>query len=104
MNSNFYDSGIRAIHRVIISTRFLGYKDTSPQTLASILDHADALGFMLMDDYRDYDGQETIPLFRSRLQEIEDKFEGFQGLTQAFDENMRRSRQPVMPAPKFATA
>ena len=104
MNSNFYDSGIRAIHRVITSTRFLGYKNTNPQTLASILDHADALGFMLMDNYRDYDGQETIPLFRCRLQEIEDKFNGFQGLTQAFDENMRRTKEPVQFVDELAAA
>ena len=53
MNSNFYDSGIRAIHSIIICTRFLGYKNTSPQALASILDHADVLGYMLMNDFRD---------------------------------------------------
>ncbi len=100
MNSNFYDSGIRAIHSIIVCTRTLAYKNTNPQTLASILDHADALGFMLMDDYRDYDGQETIPLFRRRLEEIEDKFEGFQGLTQAFDENMSRTKHLELPAPE----
>ncbi len=98
MNSNFYDSGIRAIHRVITSTRFLGYKNTSPQTLASILDHADALGFMLMDDFRDYDGRTTDSVFRLRLKEIEDKFEGFQGLTKTFDENMARVKHSVKPA------
>ena len=103
MNSNFYDSGIRAIHSVIIVTRFLGYKNTSPQTLASILDHADMLGCMLMDDFRDYEDWDTVSLFRLHLQDIEDKFEGFQGLAQTFDENMRRTKQPVMPAPEFAT-
>lgn len=102
MNSNFYDSGIRAIHRVITSTRFLGYKNTSPQTLAIILDHADALGFMLMDDFHDYDGRETIPLFRLRLKEIENKFEGFQGLTQSFDENMARVKHSAKPAAELA--
>lgn len=102
MNSNFYDSGIRAIHRVITSTRFLGYKNTDPQTLASILDHADALGFMLMDDFHDYDGRETVPLFRLHLQDIENKFEGFQGLTQSFDENMARVKHSAKPAAELA--
>ena len=39
MNSNFSDSAIRAIHKVIVSTRYLGYKNTDPQVLARILDH-----------------------------------------------------------------
>ncbi len=90
MNSNFSDSAIRAIHRVITLTRYLGYKNTDPQILAHILDHADALGFMLMNDFRAEDGEDTSSLFRRHLQGIEDQFEGFQGLTQAFDENMKR--------------
>jgi hypothetical protein len=90
MNSNFFDSAIRAIHRVIILTRYLGYKNTDPQVLARILDHADALGFMLMDDFRAEDGEQTPSLFRRHLQGIEEKFDGFQGLTRAFDENMKR--------------
>lgn len=90
MNSNFFDSAIRAIHRVIILTRFLGYKNTDPQVLARILDHADALGFMLMDDFHAEDGEETPSLFRRHLQGIEEAFDGFQGLTRSFDENMKR--------------
>jgi hypothetical protein len=92
MNSNFSDSAIRAIHRVIILTRHLGYKNTDPQVLARILDHADALGFMLMNDFQAEDGEETSSLFRRHLQGIEEKFDGFQGLTQTFDENMQRSQ------------
>lgn len=102
MNSNFYDSGIRAIHKVITSARFLGYKNTSPQTLASILDHADALGFMLMDDFRDYEGRETDSLFRLHLQDIENKFDGFQGLTRAFDENMARAKHSAQSVAELA--
>ncbi len=90
MNSNFFDSAIRAIHRVITFTRYLGYKNTDPQVLARILDHADALGFMLMDDFRAENGEETPSLFRRHLQGIEEAFDGFQGLTRTFDENMKR--------------
>ncbi len=104
MNANFHDSGIRAIHSIIVYTRTLAYKNTSPQTLASILDHTDILGCMLMDGFRDYDGWNIVLLFRLHLQDIEEKFEGFQGLTQAFDENMSRTKQPVMPAPELAMA
>ena len=90
MNSHFFDSAIRAIHRVIILPRYLGYKNTDPQVLARILDYADALGFMLMNDFRAEDGEETPSLFRRHLQGIEETFDGFQGLTRAFDENMKR--------------
>lgn len=90
MNSNFFDSAVRAIHRVITFTRYLGYKNTDPQVLARILDHADALGFMLMSDFRAEDGEETPSLFRRHLQGIEEAFDGFRGLTRSFDENMTR--------------
>ena len=90
MNSNFFDSAIRAIHRVITFTRYLGYKNTDPQVLARILDHADALRFMLMNDFHAEDGEETPSLFRRHLQGIEQTFDGFQGLTRTFDENMTR--------------
>ena len=103
MNSNFYDSGIRAIHSIIVCTRFLGYKNSSPQTLASILDHADMLGCMLMDDFRDYEGWDTVSLFRLHLQDIENKFQGFQGLTQTFDENMARTEHSAKPVAELAT-
>jgi hypothetical protein len=91
MNSNFLDSGIRAIHKVIVATRWLAYENSDPHLLAQILDHADALGFMLMDDFRDFEGEETPVLFRRHLQGIEDTFDGFKGLTHTFDENMKRS-------------
>ncbi len=98
MNSNFLDSGIRAIHRVIIATRWLAYENSDPQLLARILDHADALGFMLMADFRDFEGEETHVLFRRHLQGIEETFDGFKGLTHTFDENMKcgeaRPEQP----------
>jgi len=104
MNSNFFDSAIRAIHRVITQTRFLGYKNTDPQALARILDHADALGFMLMDDFRAEDGEETPSLFRRHLQGIEDAFDGFQGLTRDFDRNMKRSAATQPQGRALATA
>ena len=90
MNSNFFDSALRATHRVIVIMRYLGYKNTDPQLLARILDHADPLGFMLMNDFRPESGEELPSLFRAHLQEIEEKFEGFTGLTASFDANMRR--------------
>lgn len=90
MNSNFFDSGIRAIHRVITGTRLLGYENADPQLIARVLDHADALGFMLMNDFRDFEGEETPVLFRRHLEGIEDAFQGFNGLVASFDNNMTR--------------
>ena len=45
---------------------------------------------MLTKDFCDYEGAETPVLFREHLQGIEDAFDGFQGLTQLFDEHMKR--------------
>ena len=98
MNSNFFDSGIRAIHRVITRTRSLAYENTDPQLIARILDHTDALGFMLMNDFRDFEGEETPALFRRHLKGMEDSFPDLYGLVTSFDENMKRveanSQQP----------
>ncbi len=103
MNSNFFDSGIRAVHRVITSTRLLGYKNTDPQLIARVLDHADALGFMLMNDFRDFEGEETPVLFRRHLQGIEDAFEGFDCLVASFDENMKRGEAKSEQSRELAT-
>lgn len=90
MNSKFFDSVIRAMHRVITTTRYLAYKNTDPQALARILDYADPLGFVLMDHYPVKPGEDRVGLFRRRLQDIEDTFQGFDGLVASFDENMKR--------------
>lgn len=90
MNSNFFDSVIRATHRVITTVRFHAYQNTDPQTLVRMLDYADPLGFVLMDHYPAENEAERISLFRQRLQDIEDTFEGFDCLVASFDENMKR--------------
>lgn len=93
MNPNFFDSVIRAMHRVITTTRYLAYKNTDPQVLARILDYADPLGFVLMDHYLVEPGQNRVSLFRQRLQDIEDTFQGFNGLVASFDENMNKPEE-----------
>ena len=104
MNFNFFDSGIRALHRVIILTRQRGYENADPQMLARIMDHADALGFMLTSDFRDFDGEETPVLFRRHLQGLEDVFEGFSGLVVGFDENMKRGESALDQPRELAAA
>ncbi len=104
MNSNFLDSGIRALHSVIIGTRLLGYQNADPQLVARVLDHADALGFMLMADFRDFEGEETPVLFRRHLQGIEDAFDGFDYLVASFDENMKRGERIPEQARELAAA
>ena len=104
MNLNFFDSGIRAIHRVIIGTRTYGCKNADPQLIARNLDHADALGFMLMNDFHDYEGEETPVRFRRHLPGMEDVFDGFERLTRAFDENMKRGVSVPEQARELASA
>ena len=90
MNSNFFDSVIRAMHKAITTTRYLAYKNTGPQVLARILDYVDPLGFVLMDHYLLEPGESRVTLFRQRLQDIEDTFQGFNGLVASFDQNMNK--------------
>jgi hypothetical protein len=91
MNSNFFDSVIRATHRVITTVRLHAFKNTDPQMLARMLDYADPLGFVLMDNSPAVSETERIVLFRRRLQDIEDTFQGFNGLVESFDDNMKSS-------------
>ena len=104
MNSNFFDSVIRATHRVITTIRFHAYQNTDPQTLARMLDYADPLGFVLMAHHPAKDEAERVSLFRQRLQDIEDTFEGFNGLVAGFDENMKRGERVPEQARELAGA
>ena len=63
---------------------------------------ADALSFMLMNDFRAEDGEPLPSLFRRHLAGIEETFEGFRGLTQSFDENMRCGEPVLEPARELA--
>ena len=103
MNSNFFDSVIRATHRVITTIKFHAYKNTDPQTLARMLDYADPLGFVLMD-HPAKNESERVSLFRQRLQDIEDTFQGFNGLAASFDENMKRGESVPKQTRELAAA
>ena len=92
MNSNFFDSVIRAIHRVITSTRTLAYFNADSQQIARILDYADPLGSVPVGHFPAATEEERIALFRQRLQDIEDTFLGFEGLVASFDQNMKREQ------------
>jgi len=58
-----------------------------------MLDYADPLGFVLMAHHPAKSDAERVSLFRQRLQDIEDTFEGFSGLVAGFDENMKRGER-----------
>lgn len=104
MNSNFFDSVIRATHRVVTTIRFHAYKNTDPQILARMLDYADPLGFVLMDHHPAENEAERVSLFRQRLQDIEDTFQGFNGLVAGFDANMKRGESVPEHGRELATA
>ncbi len=102
MNSNFFDSVIRATNSVITAIRFHAYKGADSQTLARMLDYADPLGFVLMDHFPAKSEEERIIEFRQRLQDVEDTFSGFNGLVARFDENMKRGEMNSEPARELA--
>ena len=89
---------------MVIGTRLLGCKNAEPQLIARVLDHADALGFVLRDNFRDFEGEETPVLFRRHWQEIEDAFDGFDYLVASFDENIKRGESVPEQARELAAA
>ena len=104
MNSNFFDSVIRATNSVITTVRFHAYKNMEPQMLARMLDYADPLGFVLLDHFPAKNEEERISLFRQRLQDIENTFPGFNGLVASFDENMKRGEHAPKHPRELASA
>lgn len=53
MNSDFFDSVIRAAHRVVTTMGSHACQNTGPQTLARVLDYADPLGFAVTQSSTD---------------------------------------------------
>jgi hypothetical protein len=80
-----YDSrsDLRALHRVLVMTRFLALSSEEPakdmKTVATIMDTAEYLVDIIL---RDDDRHE----FRAHLEDLEHKYEGLRGLVKGFDE------------------
>ena len=82
-------NALQALHRVLICTRFEAYEGCTPKTLGDVMESTEYL-VALLQNHEGRPEKECLAEFRAVLQDIETRFSGFQGLTHAFDENMKR--------------
>lgn len=75
---------LRALHRVLICTRFEAYEGRDPKTLGDVMDTAEYLvGILQNHEGRPKD--ECLAEFRAFLQDLEMRFPGYGSLVAAFD-------------------
>ncbi|MGE0375875.1 MAG: hypothetical protein AB7I48_03735 [Planctomycetaceae bacterium] len=72
-----YPAAHRAIHRLVIQGRAMGYENEPPAKIAKLLDEVEYLIGMLYDD------QESTELFADYLKGITDDF-GWRGIHEEF--------------------
>ena len=75
---------LRALHRVLVCTRFEAYEGVDSKTLGDVMDSTEYLVALLQN----HDGrseEEVLVEFRAVLQDIETRFNGYKGLLAVFD-------------------
>lgn len=75
---------LRALHRVLVCTRFEAYEGRDPKTLGDVMDTAEYL-VALLQNYEGRSEGECLAEFRAFLQDLETRFPGYGGLVAAFD-------------------
>ena len=77
-------NALRALHRVLVCTRFEAYESCNSKTLGDVTDSTEYL-VALLQNHEDRSEQECLYEFRSVLADIESRFAGYEGLTAVFD-------------------
>lgn len=77
-------NAMRALHRVLVCTRFEAYEGRDPKSLGDVMDTAEYLVAILQNHEGRPEG-ECLAEFRAFLQELEERFPGYDGLVAAFD-------------------
>ena len=91
---------LRALHRVLVCTRFEAYEGRDPKTLGDVMDTAEYLVAILQN----HEGRletECLAEFRAFLEDLERRFSGYSGLVAAFDADPQAMAKQERP---FATA
>lgn len=77
-------NALRALHRVLICTRFEAYEGCPSKTLGDVTDSTEYL-VALLQNHEGRPEQVCLNEFRSVLADIEARFSGYEGLTAVFD-------------------
>jgi hypothetical protein len=91
-------NALRALHRVLVCSRFEAYEDCDPKTLGDVMDCAEYL-VALLQNHEGRTEEECLAEFRAVLQDIEARFPGYEGLLTVFDTDTQIALEKV-----FATA
>lgn len=84
MNLICSDSALTAVHKVLTRTRSIAYQGCDSNTIGDVMDLAEYLVALLLNHERRTE-TEALLVFQQCLEEIESRFEGFEGLVAAFD-------------------
>jgi len=82
---------LRALHRVLVCTRFEAYEGRDSKTLGDVMDVAEYL-VALLQNHEGRAESECLADFRAFLQDLETRFPGYDGLVAAFDSDPQTER------------
>lgn len=89
---------LRALHRVLVCSRFEAYEGCDARMLGDVMDSAEYL-VALLQNHEGRTEEECLTEFRTVLQDIETRFAGYEGLLTVFDADTQAALEKV-----FATA
>jgi len=83
---------MRALHRVLVCTRFEAYEGRDSKTLGNVMDTAEYL-VAILQNYEGRPEGECLAEFRAFLQDLESRSPGYDGLVAAFDNDPQAAAQ-----------
>ena len=86
---------LRALHRVLICSRFEAYEGRESNTLGDVMDSAEYL-VALLQNHEGRPEEECLIEFRAVLQDIEARFNGYKGLLAVFDADTQAASEKVL--------
>ncbi len=92
MNSTSSDNALRALHTALTRVRYLAYTGSDAKQIGRILDAVEYLASIIMRRGETSE-EEYLADFRLHLQDIENKFQGFDGLVRVYDEGQMTAQK-----------
>lgn len=90
-------NALRALHRVLVCTRFEAYESCDSKTLGDVMDVAEYL-VALLQNHEGRSESECLTEFRAFLEDLERRFPGYNGLMAAFDNAPQTGRGKTLAA------
>jgi len=77
-------NALRALHRVMVCTRFAANEGCEAHVISDVMDSAEYL-VAILQNHEERTERECLREFRSYLKDLETRFPGYEGLLAAFD-------------------